>query len=318
MVWSLEGNPLNHKELEIYKYIKRQAGNSEFAHTVSRFIDLREYLDNNKFKSATDLRNSVLSDGVPIFSKSEAEQVFKLTAQTGGGGAGVDVLDNMVNQWVHYMYEWQPGFIKTGADIISPYVFIGKTLESGSFGPIFGIALDSITAILPSIAAAIENLTPGIIGFLPIPEAGPIGAIIGWMLASVFVILAMLINVSRAHFGKAFIVSFLLIPFLGSTLYNGALSAERLGTKIATRREQLINSVGQHFGKVPATVLEAIVPDPLQIPEDSPKKPVNLLEMGEKTISGLKASVGMPKGGKRLSRRNHSKGKWLTRRRSKL
>jgi hypothetical protein len=317
MVWSLEDNPLNHKELEIYKYIKRQSGNSEFAHTVSRFIDLREYLDTHTFNSATDLRNSILSHGIPIFSKSEAEQIFKLTAKTGGGGS-VDILDNMINQWVQYMYEWQPGFIKTGSDIISPYVFIGRTLESGAFGPIFGIALDSITAILPSIAAAIENLTPGIIGFLPIPEAGPIGAIIGWMLASVFVILAMLINLSRAHFGKAFIVSFLLIPFLGSTLYNGALSGERLGTKIATRRKELINSVGQHFGETPATVLEAVIPDPLQTPEDTPKKPVNLIDMGKKTISGLKTSVGMPKGGKRLSRRNHSKGKWLTRRRSKL
>jgi hypothetical protein len=335
MVWSLEENPLNHKELEIYKYVKKQSGNSDLAHTISRFIDLREYLDSHKFNSAADLRKSVLSHGVPIFTKSESEQVFKLVAKT-GGGADVDIADNIINQWVRYIYEWQPSFIKEGADIVTPYIFIAKTLESGPFGPLFSIALDSITATLPSIATAIENLTPDIIGFLPIPEAGPIGTIIGWMLASVFVILAMLIHVSRAHFGQAFIISFLLIPFLGTTLYNGALAGERFATKLVAKRRKLIDTTGNIFGEVPATVLEAAIPDPLETPDDPPKEKVNLLEMGKKAISGLASSVGLPTslhdiaekiegpkaapaaGGKRLSRRNHSKGKWLTRRKSKL
>jgi len=332
MVWSLEDNPLNHKELEIYKYIKKQSGNSDLAHTVSRFIDLREYLDTNTFESPADLRMSILSHGVPIFSKSESEIVFKLIAKTGGGGADVDVADNIINQWVRYMYEWQPGFIQAGEDVITPYIFIAKTLESGPFGPLFSIALDSITATLPSIAAAVENLTPGLIGFLPIPEAGPVGAIIGWMIASQFVILAMLINLSRQHFGQAFIVSFLLIPFMGTTLYNGALSGERLATKTVAKREKLINTVSDLFGEVPATVLEAAIPDPLETPEDSSTKKVNLLDMGKKAIAGLASSVGLPTslhdiadkiegpktGGKRLSRRTHSKGKWRTQRRSKL
>jgi len=329
MVWNLEDNPLKHRELEIYKYVKRQSGDTNLAHTVSRFVDLREYLDTHSFDSPAELRKNVLSHGVPIFSKNESEHLFKLVAKT--GGADVDIADNIINQWVGYMYEWQPSFIQDGIDMISPYVFIAKTLESGPFGPLLSIALDAVTATLPTIATSVENLTPEIIGFLPIPEAGPVGAIIGWMIASVFVVLSMLVHLSRGHFGQAFIISFLLIPFLGTTLYNGALSGEKFVTKTVAKREKLINTVSDLFGEIPATVVEAAVPNPLEPPEDSSKKRAELLETGKKTISDLASAVGLPaslhdladkiegpRGGKRLSRHNHSKGKWRTQRRSRL
>lgn len=319
MVWSLEDNPLDHKELEIYKYIKRQSGNSDLAHTVSRFVALREYLDGNKFASPAELRKNVVSHGIPIFSKSESEHLFNLVAKT-GGGADVEIADNVIGEWVKYMYEWQPSFIQEGIDMVSPYVFIAKTLESGPFGPLFSIALDSITATLPIIATSAENLTPAIIGFLPIPEAGPVGAIIGWMIASVFVSLSMLVHLSRAHFGQAFIISFLLIPFLGTTLYNGALSMEKFGTKVAAKREKLINTASDLFGEVPAIVLDAALPDPLGTPEESEAKKKSLTELV--TSAGLPTSLheladkieGPRTGGKRLSSHGHSKGKWRTQR----
>jgi hypothetical protein len=284
MAWSLEDNPLNHREVEIYKYIKKASGDSNFAHTVSRFVDLRDYLDTNTFENATDLRNKITSRGVPIFSSSEAEHLFKLIAKTGGG-----VADNIINGWVRYMYEWQPSFIQEGIEAISPYLFITKTLESGEFGPLYSIALDSMSATLPTIATSIENLTPDIIGFLPIPGSGPVGGIIGWMLASVFVVLSMLLDISRQHFGQAFILSFLLVPFLGTTLYNAALSGEKLIEKTAAKRENLIKNVGDLYGEPSAAIVDSIVPDPFEEQE----------------------------GGKRLSRHARSKGKWRTQRRSK-
>jgi hypothetical protein len=286
MVWALEDNPLNHREVEIYKYLKKSSGDSNFAHAVSRFVDLREYLDSHNFKDSNELRSNILSRGVPLFSSSEAEHLFKLTAKTGGG----ELAENIISGWVRYMYEWQPSFIQDGIEAISPYLFILKTLESGKFGPIYSIALDSISATLPTIATSIENLTPDIIGFLPIPGSGPIGGIIGWMLASVFVVLSMLLDISRQHFGQAFLISFLLVPFLGTTLYNAALSGERLVEKTAAKREKLITSVGDLYGEPAAAVVDSLVPNPFE----------------------------EPTGGKRLSSHAHSKGKWRTQRRSKL
>ena len=334
MVWSLEDNPLNHREVEIYKYIKNRSGDKDLAHTVSRFIDLREYVDSHSFETPDELRKSITSHGIPIFSRSESEQLFKLIAKK-GGAAGVDLIDNVVNQWVNYIYEWQPSFIKFGIDAVSPFVFIAKTMESTpGFGPLLSIALDAITSTLPVIANSIESLTPEITGFIPFPEAGTIGVIIGWMLASIFIILAMLINLSRQHFGQAFLVAFLLIPFLGTSLYNGALSAEKFATKVVAKREKLITTAEDLFGKETGVVLEAAIPDPLQTPEEAKSNPrPNLLQLGANAVKNLAGSVGLPTtlhgiadkiegpapaGGKRLSRHRRNRSKWQTKRRSKL
>jgi hypothetical protein len=311
MVWDLKNNPIHHQEVEIYKYVKKLSGDPEFAHNVSRFVDLRSYLDSHKFKDGEDLRKNVVSNGVPIFSKSEADHLFVLLAKTGGG-----VADNIVNGWVQYMYEWQPSFIQEGIDVISPYLFITKTLESGELGPIFSIALDSITALLPAIGTSLQTITPEVIGFLPIPEAGPVGAIIGWMLSSVFVVLGMLLNISRQHFGQAFIISFLLVPFLGTALYNGALSGEKFAEKTAARREKLVKSVGDLYGETAGEVIDGVIPEIGEEQESIPVPKINVLDkLGvPEALRSLANTVEDPKGGKRLSRHKHSKGKWRTQR----
>jgi hypothetical protein len=318
MGWSLESNPLNHHELEIYKYIKRNTGNNEFAKTVSRFIDLRNYLDSHPFKSAEELRSNVLSNGVPIFSRPESEQLFGLLAKK--GGADIEIIDNVVRQWANFIYEWQPSFLKGVIDIVSPYVFIASALEQlPVVGPLYTISLNSITATLPIIAASVENVTPTIIGSLPIPEAGPVGSIIGWMIASQFVVLSMLINISRDHFGQAFLLSFLMVPFLGTSLYNAALSGEKFIKKTAVERGRLLESAGALFGEPTAAVVDALVPDLLET-EDQPKK--TLPELGLPSVHTMADKVADviagPDGGKRLSSHVHSKGKWRTRRRSRL
>ena len=272
MVWTLEDNPLDTNELKIFRYIFKQSGSRDLAHTITRFIDLRNYLEKNKFKSAAELRQNVLSNGAPIFSKDDSEIIFKLTLKSGGG----EILDGAVQDFVTFIYDLQPAFAKDLVDYASPLVFILKTLESSpEFGPLLGIALDTITATLPTIASSIENLAPEL--------AGPPGALIGWMIASMFVSLSMMLHVSRAQFGHAFTNSFLLIPFLGTSLYNAAMSGERLVETIAKKRERLIKSVQRLFGDDIAYTIDGLAP---QIPHTT--------------------------AGKRLSSRLHRKGKWRT------
>lgn len=295
MVWNLEDNPIESRELKIFKYVRKMSSNAEFAHTVSRFVNLNDYLQKQNYKTAEELRIDVLSEGRPLFSASESKQLFRMISKT--GGATGDVLDEAIGGWLKWLYEWSPGFIKTGTDVVSPLLFIAKTLESGPFGPLLGIAMDSTAAILPATAATIESVVPKVMEFLPIPESGPVGEIIGWMIASVFVILALLLNISRQHFGQAFIVSFLLIPFFGTTLYTGALAAEKLAGKISTRfteqKEKLLEVVSKirTMGAEAAETLRANLP---QIEDSTP-----------------------PTGGKGLSSQIHSKGKWRTQRRSR-
>ena len=271
MVWTLEDNPLDTNK--IFRYIFKQSGSKDLANTITRFIDLRKYLEKNKFQNASELRQNILSKGTPVFSKDESEIIFNLTLKTGGG----EILDGAVQDFVTFVYDLQPAIAKDLIDYASPLVFILKTLESSpEFGPLLGVSLDTITAALPTIASSIENLAPEL--------AGPPGALIGWMIASIFVSLSMMLHVSRAQFGQAFTNSFLLIPFLGTSLYNAAMSGERLVETISKKRDRLIKVVKKLFGDDIGYTIDGLTPE---IPHSA-------------------------KGGKRLSSRLHRKGKWRT------
>lgn len=296
MVWNLEDNPIESRELKIFKYVRSMSGNTEFAHTVSRFVDLNDYLRKQNYKNPEELRRDVLSEGKPLFSTAESKQLFRLISKT--GGATGDLLDETISAWLQWLYEWSPGFIKTGTDVVSPLLFIAKTLEAGPFGPMLSIAMDSTAAALPATAATIESVVPKVMGFLPIPESGPVGEIIGWMIASVFVILALLLNVSRQHFGQAFIVSFLMIPFFGTTLYSGALAAEKLAGKLSTR-----------FSEQREKLLEVVGKLPLIGPEATKTLEANLPKITD---------VMPPAIGKGLSSQIRSKSKWRTQRKSRM
>lgn len=293
MAWHLEGNPTNKEDLEVYRYLNKRTGNSEFANTVTRFIDLRNYLDSKHFNSASELRQNVLCDDKPVFTQEESEKLYQMMENQKGGG-DVELLDNVVRQWLVFLYGWTPVFITNMEDYITPFVFILKSLETNPYyGQVLGIGLDVVTSTLPVIAVTIQNLAPEIIGLVPIPESGPIGALIGWALSSVVVFLALVINLSRAHFGQAFLLTFLMIPFVGSSLYNAALSGEKVLTKISARRGKLVETTRNLFGSTVGDTVNSIIPDPLAEPPPFEVKPAdNSGIMG--FISEKVASIGLP------------------------
>lgn len=290
MEWDLEHNTLDKDERRVYMYVLKQSKNKDLAQTVVNFISLRKYLDEHPFKTAEELRNNVVYNGRPIFSTAEAKQLTKLLEKKGGDLATdkPEVVDVLVRQWVQFLYEWQPAFVKDGEDVLSPYFFILKTLEADeTFGPLLGISLEAATAALPAIAKSAQEISTTL--------GGPVGSIIGWMIASIFVGLAMMIHLSRDHFGQAFVVSFLLIPMLSNTLNSAAVAAQRVVTKATDRRQKLIDSTEKIFGKEVSEQVGYIIPDLFEdVPVPAPET-----------------------GGKRLSRHRRIKSKWQTRRKSK-
>jgi len=285
MEWDLEHNTLDKEENLVYRYVLRQSKNKELARTLVNFISLRKFLDEHPFSSPEELRSKVLYHGKPIFSLGEAKQLTKLLAKTGGDitTEKPEVVDAVVRDWVSFLYEWQPAFLQDAEDVVSPYFFILKTLEADeTFGPLLAISLDAVTAALPAIAKSAQEVSTTM--------GGPVGSVIGWMIASIFVGLSMMIHLSRDHFGQAFVVSFLLIPLLSNTLNSAAVAAQRVVTKATDRREKLIDSTRQIFGEEAAEQVGYIIPD-----------------LFDKT-----------EGGKRLSRHRRMKSKWQTLRKSKL
>jgi len=261
MEWTLESNSVDPKEVEIYKFVATRE--PELARNIVKFISLHSFLESNQFTDSDELRKSVTSNGKPIFTKDEAKILFEKTLKRGGN---VEVMDKIVRNFMNWAYGWTPAILADGIDAVDrnagSYIFIASILEKDPrFGAMFSLAMNSLTSLLPSIAIGIENVTPEIIGFLPIPEAGPVGGVIGWMIGSMVAFFAMLIHLSREHFGQAFLLSFTLIPFVGTTLYSAAQSGEKFVVKTSADRDRLIESARNFLGDDTADTLSNVLPD---------------------------------------------------------
>jgi hypothetical protein len=283
MEWAYDRTP---KENDATEYVYRKTKNSTLSKNVGRMMSLYDFLHSRKFESPKEIQNSVFYDSAHkqrMFSPKQSATIFKLLAKSGGGGEVFDKILRRASQLT-------PEFIQEPLNAASPWIFILKTLESNEqFGPFLSIALDSATHSLPVIAAASQNLAPEIIGLVPIPEAGPIGAVIGWAVASIFTFFCLIINVSREHFDEAFINSFLLIPFIGSSLHNAAMKGDDFLSRTAEKRNPLIKSVKTIplLGTLLGDVLESIIPD-LDYDPNDPEHVQKAAEIRDRMHQGLK------------------------------
>jgi hypothetical protein len=308
--WAYDDLPVDPREDVITNYLDDTTDDFNLAKNAGRMWGLYLYLTSRPFQSPADVQSSVFMDSQrtnPMFTESQATSVFELlNTQKGGAinasGEQVEILDNMIIQWINRVREWTPAFITDTTDTFAPYVFILKGLEENEeYGVLLGVALDATEAGLKSTAAVIQNMAPVIIGLLPLPEAGPIGAVIGWMVASVFIFLLLAIHVSRRQFGQAFIVSFGLIPIVGESLYNAAMSGEKFAQKTFEKRGRLVENVRKMLGDEIADTLDAIIPNPLapavaddqgqQTDNDRPHLNQYLSNIGN-TFNNLTSSIG--------------------------
>ena len=171
---------------------------------------------------------------------------------------------------------------------MKPYVFVVDTLENNeTFGPALSVGLDATTLVLENLTTTVQNMAPDIIGLFPLPEAGPIGAIVGWAITLPLSGTATAIHFSRGNFGEAFLTSLLMLPIVGSTAHNMAIKSDRFIMKLADKRKR--------FEKVPivGTFVKNFVPD-ITGADDPPE------------------TVEEPSGGKRFKTLKHKKYKWKT------
>jgi hypothetical protein len=274
--WNLEDPTTDPKEIAIVKYLKESTGNEELANNAGRMVGLYNFLEKRRFNTPDEIQNAVFVGSQPMFTIQQSEKIYNMLgdAKYVGGAEPptqqqehVELLDNLIIRLVYFVRGWTPKFILNNVDSVTPFLFILRTFEHNEVvGPLLGVALDAVTSILPTIASTIQNLSPTIIGLLPLPEAGPVGALIGWAVSSLFTFLAMALHISRGHFGQAFIVSFLMIPFAGASLYSAAMSGERVLTRTADRRGRLIGTVRRLLGEGAGDIANSVIPDVLYDP----------------------------------------------------
>lgn len=255
--WVYEDPPQNPDEIRVAQIVTQKLRDKEAGFKAGRMWGLYLFLKSHPYPDAETLRQSILQDGAPMFTPREAEQVFSMVKQTGGAEETIppEFFDKLMRDLASY----------TGIGLptsVQPYVYVLQDAERNpSYGPLLGAAMDATNQALPNLATTIQNVAPQVIGALPIPSAGLVGTAVGWVLSSFLLFFTILMNISRAQFGSAFVVSLALFPVLGSALMNGARSAERLASKLSQRRTKLVESVRILFGDATAQQLDGWLPD---------------------------------------------------------
>lgn len=268
--WELESK---HPSTSFGKIVKRHVGTAD-AKNVDRMISAYEALWNGKFKSAKDIRDSFTKNGEPLFTPEQAESVYKKIQPMQNGGAPVDsILNSSIQKGLDIVSgvtspsspsispeaaaAVQNG-IKTAqmvVRIVLPFIFVLDTLErSPLFGDILGASLDVTAATLPVIASTVQTLTPAVVGLIPIPLAGTIGIVLGWMFSLFFLWLAAVIALSRKEFAAALEATAGMVPVIGQSLSRGIKAVETVGTKFNNRADRIMQSITQTFGSLKGAI----------------------------------------------------------------
>lgn len=267
----------------------------EFKYRWKVFDDL----SHKKFSSPEALQ-SHFGD---LFTPEQASNIWNNLQRKGGANDEVDYLSPTVSSAIEKLLAiFIPEVripIKTGLS----FVFILSYLEKlPMFGPLVAAAMDVTAAVLPTIAVNLQNLTPPLIGLLPIPYASFAGIVVGWMFSAFFLWMAILLGISRQQFGPAIEAMSGLIPVVGPTVMNWVAKANLTAAKLEMRRKQVAESFANLMQQISSVLDSTVTP----------------------TLNKLNAEVqkqAAPMPGarrKKLTKSRKSKEQWQRTRRSKM
>ena len=154
--------------------------------------------------------------------------------------------DAIVDRWLKFWFALTPSFLQDPINMISPFMYPLKTLESiPVYGDTLALAVDVVAQMNKNAAKMAQMYTPMIMGFLPIPEASTVGIVVGYMISTMFIFFNMIIFTTRHHFGEAFKQSLALIPFVGMALENFADSGDGLLGRYGKARLKIIDQLNE-------------------------------------------------------------------------
>ena len=320
MVWNLEDIPEN-EDVKIYRYVFKRSKNKEFSFTLTRFLNLYEYLKLHKFKSSKDLRENILSNGKPLFNEKEADEIFEMSVMR-GGESKYPFLNNVFRQFLGWIYKWQPevlqNFTDNIVDIKERLQIFKHVREDYQLGEIYGLVLDFITETIPMNVTILENIAN------ELPVLGPVSGLIATMISAILISFNNILHFTQGDDGAIFVDSFLMIPFIGTSLRTLALTVEKQAGTLSEKRDKLINTIQNSFGEEQAELFAQYIPDLDNL--DSYQLPdMNTLQQHGLSVDSLREkasnlaqqhglSVDLQKrfGAKRLTSSRHHKKKWGT------
>ena len=261
--WELHSK---HPATSFGKIVKRHVSAAD-AQNVDSMISAYEALWTGKFRSADDVRRSFTQDGKPLFTAEQAASVYRKIRKQTGGERVDSILNSSISSAIDSAAGITPpptpnaaiqGGIKTVQMVIRmviPFIFVLDTLENTPlFGDLIGAALDVTAATLPVIASNIQTFTPALVGLIPLPLAGPVGIVLGWLFSLWFLWLAAVIGMSRKDFAAALEATAGMVPIIGPAMSRGVKAVETVGTKFYNRADRIMESISKAYGSLMGAV----------------------------------------------------------------
>jgi hypothetical protein len=280
--------------------VKKHVGSAD-ALNVDAMIDAYNTLHKGEFKSADEIRRSFFRDGQPLLTPKQAENVYRATQGKQRGGR-----DSVFNETAESIIDSVSGVqrgpaLPPGAAaaaekawksfqfvlrMVLPFVFVLDTVQhTPLFGQLIGAALDITAATLPVIATMIQSTTPAFVGLIPIPYAGTIGILLGWLFSAWFLWLAAVIALSRKDFAGALEATAGMIPVVGASAMKIVASADRVSTKLANRAEKIMESISHAYGSAMGAINSVRSKLPTKIPN------IGELKKNMPTVAQLKQTI---------------------------
>jgi hypothetical protein len=187
-----------------------------------------------------------LAEQEPVQQEPQQEGSYQNAEPSTEEDTSGSAYDAIVNRWLKFWFALTPTFLQDPINMISPFLYPLKTLESiPVYGDTLALAVDVVAQMNKNAAKMAQMYTPMIMGFLPIPEASTVGIVVGYMISTMFIFFNMIIFTTRHHFGEAFKQSLALIPFVGMALENFADSGDGLLGRYGKARLRIIDQLNE-------------------------------------------------------------------------
>jgi hypothetical protein len=292
-MWIYDDDPKEEYEIKIRNFLEKLLKNKDIAKKSARTLGLYKYISETKWKSPEELRESIFLDKEKkkyYFSKKDAKKLFESMSQTGGDDG--TPYDKLVMRWMNFIYHMSPDPIQGMINSIEPFAFPLRTIEDDmpGFGDTIALAVDVTAEGNKAVIKGLQQTTPIVFGFLPLPEASTVGLVIGYMISTMFIFFNMAIFITRKHLGEAFTQSFALIPFAGITIQNAMESGDKILEKVSQKRRKIIDKVKVSLPPL-GNFLETVVFDPDY--QGDPKADAEALKSKIKGLSdGVSSKLG--------------------------
>lgn len=258
-------------------------------------INLYVFLLNNIKRADADLAKSITQHGKPVFSVKTIGEIKRkiqkhkgfIRVQTGGGGG--DTRNGFWDKMIRKLTS-QIRMPPIGTYILWWLHILYHLEQQDLYGPLLSQMLDTFTLSLPVIAELAESVTGKIIGLMPIPYAGMMGDGLGYIVSLFFIIIAIVVNNSRKHFGAAFVVALDGVPLLGETLSLAAINFEKGADRYEIYKDKMVKSVGK-ISPSAGKVIYSYAPDTKIHTEPLP--PIDTDKIGDEIMAYTKQQTGL-------------------------